>query len=155
MRELLEDYLRSRGVRYFRGHHDDEFFYLMDCPSRGFRPQQSGRLDIHLQVCGPGRDAVRVHISPDRFYPADRRDRLATVAARWNSGDPGVRATVHNSCDPALVGVDAGLTRRPADGAALADFVDHAVESAVELFALMRDAAGPEPWASGALRAAG
>jgi hypothetical protein len=30
MNGLIEDYLSTRGVRYFRGHHDDEYFYLVD-----------------------------------------------------------------------------------------------------------------------------
>ena len=155
MNKLIEDYLRSRGVRYFRGHHDDEFFYLLDLPVGSFRARHSARLDIHLEVCGPGHDAVRVHISPDRFYPADRRDQLVAVAARWNAGDPWVHAAVHDSCDPALVGVDAGMTRRVGDAADLADFVDHAVASTVELFGLMRDAARADAGSAGPLREAG
>lgn len=145
MHELIEDYLRSRGVRYFRGHHDDEFFYLVDVGIDFVRGRRAGRLNVHLEVCGPGRDAVRVSVSPARFYPADRRDRLTAAAARWNAGDPCVHAVVHDSCDPALVGVDARITRRPVDGAGVADLVDHAVASSVELFGLMRDAALPEP----------
>ncbi len=155
MNNLLEDYLRGRGVRFFRGHHDDEFFFLLDLPAPGFRTRPAGRLDIHLGVCGAGRDAVRVHISPDRFYPADQRDRLAAVAARWNAGDPWVRAAVHESCDPALVGVDAAMTRRPVDSADLADFIDHAVDAAVELFGLMCDASRAEAGTTGGLREAG
>ena len=145
MNELIEGYLRGRGVRYFRGHHDDEFFYLIDVPVSAFRARRAGRLNVHLEVCGPARDAVRVSVGPGRFYPADRREELTAVAARWNAGDPCVHAVVHDSCDPALVGVEARITRRPVDTAGLADFVDHAVASSVELFGLIQQAALSEP----------
>lgn len=145
MNELIEDYLRGRGVRYFRGHRDDAFFYFVDVPVSAFRARRTGRLNVHLEVCGPRRDAVRVSVGPDRFYPADRRERLTAIAARWNAGDPCVHAVVHDSSDPALVGVEARITRRPIDTAGLADFVDHAVASSVELFGLIGEAALPEP----------
>lgn len=151
MNALIEQYLRSRGVRYFRGHHDDEFFYLVDFLVDAHR----GRLNVHLEVCGPGRDAVRVSVSPDRFYPADRRAGLTAVAARWNAGDPCVLAVVHESSDPALVGVSAGGVRRPGDLAGLTDFVDRAVAASVEVFALMRDVAPPQSQTGGMLRDAG
>lgn len=158
MNKLIEDYLRSRGVRFFRGHHDDEFFYFVDVPVSAVRARRAGRADrlnVHLEVSGPGRDAVRVGISQDRFYPVDRRDRLCAVAARWNAGDPSVRAVVHDSSDPTLVGVGAQITHRPVDMAGLADFVDQAVESSVELFGLMRDVSPPESRSAAVLRDAG
>ncbi len=151
MNALIEDYLRSRGVRYFRGHHDDEFFYLVDFLVEGHR----GRLNVHLEVCGDGRDAVRLSVSPERFYPADRRDRLTAIAARWNAGDPCVYAVVHESSDPELVGVSAGPTHRPGDLAGLTDFVDRAVGASIEVFAQLRHAGLPDVADGRALRDAG
>lgn len=155
MNELIEEYLRSRSVRYFRGHHDDEFFYLVGVPVSAFRARRAGRLTVHLEVCGPGRDGVRVSIGPDRFYPAARREPLTAIAARWNATDPCVYAVVHDSCDPALVGVEARITRRPVDFAGLADIVDRAVSTSVELFGLMADAAVPDARGTAGLRDAG
>ncbi|MGI9124384.1 MAG: hypothetical protein ACR2JM_06485 [Mycobacterium sp.] len=151
MNELIEDYLRAAGVRYFRGHHDDDFFYLVDVPGGVHR----GRLHVHLEVGGVVRDAVRISISPDRFFPAQYRERLTELAARWNAGEPCVYAVVHDSCDPALVGGIAQITHRPAGIEGLTGFVDHAVASAAELFALMRAVAGAEVPEAVALRDAG
>jgi hypothetical protein len=47
MQRQIEDYLRARGVRFFRGHHDDEYFYLVDFLSGAYR----GRLNVHLEAC--------------------------------------------------------------------------------------------------------
>lgn len=151
MNELIEDYLRSRGVRYFRGHHDDEFFYFVDFLVGAYR----GRLNVHLEVRGARHDAVRVSISPDRFYPAEQRDRLTGLAARWNAGTPCVDALVFDSSDPALVGVGARASRRPGDLAGVTDFVDRAVDSSIELFGLMKTTTLPDSEARAGLRDAG
>jgi len=76
---LIKDYLRANGVRYFRGHHDDEYFFLVDF----LADTGHGRLHVHLAVGGLLRDTVQIGITPDRFYPADTRDRLAGLVARW------------------------------------------------------------------------
>ena len=151
MNRLIEDYLRTRGVRYFRGHHDDEYFFLVDFVADAYR----GRLNVHLEVCGPDRDGVQVSISPDRYYPAGQRDLFTGLADRWNSGNPAVSAVVLDSSDPQLVGVMARAGQRPAAAAELADFVEAAVSAAVELFGLMTAAATPGRQSAGDLRDAG
>lgn len=128
MNRLIEDYLRTRGVRFFRGHHDDEYFYLVGVGAH------RGHLNVHLEVCGPDRDAVQIGITADRYYPAGVRDGLADLAARWNAGSPTVPAVVHDSSDPRLVGLSAGGVFRPAGIADLSAFVDTAVSGAVTLF---------------------
>lgn len=138
MSELIEGYLRDhlsvRGVRYFRGHHDDEYFFLVDALIAGGH----GRLHVHLDADPNG--TITVSISPGRYFPADQRDRLGELVARWSTDGAGARATVEPSCDPALVGVTAVGVDRPADAAALARFVDGTVGAAIELFAGMRQA---------------
>ena len=138
MGTLIEDLLRSKGVRYFHGHHRDEFFFLVDLGH--------GRLHVHL---GSGTDgAVTIEISPDRYYPAQLRARLADLAA----GAPAAlgTVTVHGSCDPSLVGVATHLRMRPVAMADLGAALEAAVGSAIGLFttigelaigpALLRDA---------------
>ena len=134
MNRLIEDYLRTRGVLYFRGHHDDEYFYLYGA--------YRGRLNVHLEVPAADRNAFLVTIAPDRYYPANRRERLDGLVARWNAGAPAAEAVLHESSDPRLIGAQARLLFRPADAAALAGSVDAAVCSAIELFGTMADAAG-------------
>ena len=134
MNALIEDYLRARGVRYFRGHHDDEYFFLVDLPVDFHVAAARGRLHVHLGVSGLLRDTVQLSITADRYYRADKRDRLTGMAARWTAHGNGAEAVVHDSCDPALIGIAVHDRFRPADSAGLAGFVDHAIASATELF---------------------
>lgn len=150
MDRLIEDYLRTRGVRYFRGHHDDEYFFLVDFLVDACR----GRLNVHLEVAGSARDAVSVGISPDRYYPATERGRLVDLAARWSAGGA-LEAVVHDSCDPQLVGLLVRGACRPDGLAELTDFTDGAVGSAVELFGRTLALAAPRGNGPGGLRDAG
>jgi hypothetical protein len=130
MKRQIEDYLRARGVRFFRGHHDDEYFFLVDFLSGAYR----GRLNVHLDVCDTEPAAVLVTISPDRYYPVAVAGRLGDLTDRWNAGNPAAEAVVHASSDPSLVGVVARSQIRTADEPALAEAVEAAVAAAAELF---------------------
>ena len=136
MNALIEEYLRTTGLRYFRGHHDDEYFFLVDFLF--VADSHHGRLHVHIEASGT--DGGQVSITPDRYYPAEARDRLTALAARWNAEHPGSEAVVRDSCDPALVGAMLLHAERPADADALASFVDEAVSAGIELFGRMRQA---------------
>ncbi len=129
MNRLIEDFLRTRGARYFRGHHDDEYFFLVD-----FVRHRKGHLNVHLEVGGRDRDTVHISVTADRYYPAEQRARLDELVDRWNADAPALPATIHDSCDPRLVGLLASGEYRPADLTDLTDFVDAAVAGAVTLF---------------------
>lgn len=148
MNGLIEDYLRTRGVRYFRGHHDDEYLFFVDFVAGAYR----GRLNVHLEVAA---DTVVVGISPDRYYPAAQRAGLDAVAGRWNAAAQTVHAVVRDSCDPTLVGVAARAVARPGGPAELAEFAEAAVSGAVELFSRMTAVAPPEQQGPAGLRDAG
>lgn len=130
MKRQIEDYLRTRGVRYFRGHHDDEYFYLVDFLSGTYR----GHLNVHLEACDAEAGAVLVTISPDRYYPVQNAGRLGDLAAVWNAGNPAAEAVVHGSSDPGLVGVFARSRIQASDLPALTDHVEAAVAAAATLF---------------------
>lgn len=151
MRPLIEDYLLAKSVRYFRGHRDDEYFFLVDSPVGAVR----GRLHVHLAVSGPLRDTVQISINADRYYPADKRDRLSGLAARWTAGGQGAAAIVHDSCDPSLVGVSVEDFFRPISAAGLAGFVDQMIASAFELFEQVAVETLPSRRATDMLRDAG
>ena len=103
MKRLIEGYLCARGVRYFRGHHDDEYFYLVDFAVAAHRGRLNrARLNVHLEV---EQDGVSVSITPDRYYPVSLRGHLDDQIARWNAGRTNLQAMLHASCDPGLVGV--------------------------------------------------
>lgn len=150
MNRLIEDFLRTRGARYFRGHHDDEYFFLVD-----FVRHRKGHLNVHLEVSGRDRDAVHVRVTADRFYPAEQRVRLDELVARWNADAPALPATIHDSSDPRLVGLLACGECRPTDLADLTDFVDAAVAGAVTLFGAAAGADIPAQQKPHTLRDAG
>jgi hypothetical protein len=126
----IEEYLRARGVQYFRGHHDDEFLYFVHFLDGTYR----GRLDVHLEADGADPGTLLVNISPDRFFPAEKRARLAVLAEEWNAGQPVIQAVVHGSSDPRLVGLQARGRTTLTDPAALSGFVDAAVAAGIGLF---------------------
>ena len=135
MNELIEGYLRTVGVRYFRGHHDDEYFFLVDA--------RAGRLYVHLEVSGADRDAVRIDITPDRYYPAAHRDEIHHAVQRWNDEEHGIGALVGRSCDPQLAGVSAGSVYRGSGAGEFSAFVDDSIAAAAELFDRIRLAVEP------------
>ena len=134
MNTLIEEYLRARGVRYFRGHHDDEYFFLVDFMADFSLDSSHGRLHVHLEISGLLRDNVLLSITPDRFYPADKRDLFTSLSTRWTAGSGGAEAVVHDSSDPTLVGITVVDRFRPTSGAGLAYFVDQSIASSIELF---------------------
>ena len=155
MNTLIEEYLRARGVRYFRGHHDDEYFFLVDFQSGFCLDASNGRLHVHLEVSGAARNDVQLSITPDRFYPAAKRDLLTSLATRWTAGSGGAEAVVHDSSDPALVGITVLDRFRPTSGAGLAYFVDQSIASAIELFEQVNAEALPAHASPAVLRDAG
>lgn len=130
MNRQIEDYLRARGVRFFRGHHDDEYFFLIDFLSGAYR----GRLNVHLEASDAEPGTVLVTLSPDRYYPAQHAERLEELARQWNAGNPAAEAVVHGSSDPALVGVFARTQIQTSDPSALTEHAEAAVVAAAELF---------------------
>ena len=148
MNELIEDYLCNRGKRFFRGHHADDYFFLVDVLVDG----RHKRLTVHLLAVA---DGVEISIAPDRYYPAEARDRLDELVERWNLAEPGADVVIHRSSDPGLVGVSVHDHTRPANVAGLRAFVDHAVGAAIDLFAGMRRVAAPAEQGGPLLRDAG
>jgi hypothetical protein len=127
--QLIESYLSTRQMRHFRGHHDDEYFFLVSA--------YHGRLHVHLRPCGPSGAAVQISITAERYYPAGQRSRVAALVEQWNDTAPRVTAAVFESSDPRLVGVLAERRYRAGD-TQFGPFVDQAVQSAIDLFGRLR-----------------
>jgi hypothetical protein len=144
MSDMIADCLRAKGVRYFHGHNDWEYFFLLDYldqlgagePSAEFR---HGTLHVHLDR-GGAPDEITVTVTPDRYFPAVDREHLMNAAAGWELGGSGT-ATVYPSSDPHLVGVLIQATGRPTGVAELTALVDDTVAAALDLFGRMRRAA--------------
>lgn len=126
--QLIAGYLQSRQMRYFCGHHDDEFFFLVNA--------YHGRLHVHLQ---PHDSAVRISITAERYYPADRRAGVTALVQQWNDTAPHAPARTFASCDPRLVGVVAERRYQPGAGE-FGSVVDQTVQSAIDLFGRLRAA---------------
>lgn len=141
---LIERYLRTRGGRYcgryFRGHHDGEFFYVINV-----RPR---RLHVHLEICPTRSDVLVIRVTPTCFFPAADRSWLTEFASAWNRHNREVSAIVHDSSDTRRIGVVACRSLRIAEGARFEDFaavVDAAVADAIDLFGRLTTVTGLPP----------
>jgi len=133
---LIERYLCARGSRYFRGHHDGEYFYVANT-----RPR---RLHVHLDVSAEHHDVLVIRVAPACFFPATDRPWLTHFADTWNMQNRGVTAIVHGSSDPQRIGVVARRSqwiRGDVDVEDFASFVDHTIAAAIELFSELPAAA--------------
>ncbi|MFN8088613.1 MAG: hypothetical protein U0R81_06490 [Mycobacterium sp.] len=126
---LIEAYLSARQVRYFRGHHDDEFFFLINA--------YHGRLHVHLEVPATDREVITISIAEERYYPATLRGRLTGLVDEWNKATPWAKAALVASSDPNLLGIAAHnrYSRKIGD---FTTVVDHTLQSAIELFGRVR-----------------
>jgi hypothetical protein len=137
--ELIERYLRARGRRYFRGHHDGEYFFILFVGHE--------RLHVHLEISPADPDTLTVRTTPAYFFPAADRARLAEHADIWNRQNRRTTAVVHESCDQTRIGVIAQDSYALAPDLSFEDFADLAdetISSAVDLFAQITPAAEPK-----------
>jgi hypothetical protein len=124
--EAIERYLSAHGVRYFRGHHDGEFFFIMTV--------DHSRLHVHLGPTPQRPDVCTIRVTPARFFAAEDRARLTEVARRWNDANLCATALVHESSDPTRVGVDVEYKGSVTCYEEFVYFGDHAIDSAIALF---------------------
>ena len=138
--ELIERYLLARGRRYFRGHHDGEYFFILTVGQE--------RLHVHLEISPADRHTLTVRTTPAYFFPAADRARLQEFADNWNGSDRRATAMVFESCDQTRIGVAAEASYSLAPDVPFGEFADMAddtISSAVQLFTEMTAAAAPKP----------
>lgn len=131
--DLIERYLRTRGRRYFRGHHDGEYFFVTHGSGLASR-----RLHVHLEIAPAHDDVVVIRVTPGCFFSAAERSWLVHFTDTWNRQDRHVVAIVHGSSDPQRIGVVARRSqwvRRNVSFEDFASFVDRTISDAVDLFA--------------------
>ncbi|CAM4002159.1 hypothetical protein MYSE111917_05000 [Mycobacterium senriense] len=125
---LVERYLRTRGRRYFRGHHDGEYFFVTNAPRR---------LHVHFEISPAHDDVLIIRVTPGCYFPAADRPWLTYFCDRWNRLDREATAIVHGSSDPQRIGVTARKSqwiRNDVSFNDFASFVDRTVADATELF---------------------
>jgi hypothetical protein len=133
---LIERYLCTRGRRYFRGHHDGEFFFVADAHPR--------RLYVHLEISPAQPDVFIIRVAPACFFPAVDYAQLAEFADTWNRHNWEVTAIVHGSSDPQRIGVTAQQSQWTRDGVRFDDFavfIDRTLAAAIDLFSELTPAA--------------
>jgi hypothetical protein len=134
--EMIERYLRARGCRYFRGHHDADYFFILTVGHE--------RLHIHIEIPPADRHSVTFRATPSCFYPAAESARLRSFAGKWNKESRPTRAVVLESCDQNRIGLAAENSYHLAAEVPFeefADLADSTIRSAVALFAEMPTAA--------------
>jgi hypothetical protein len=127
--ELTERYLRSRGIRHFRGQHDGECFFVSNAGGR--------RLHVHLGISRWHSDVFEIRVAPACFFPAADNARLAQLADTWNQQNPEVTAIVHGSSDPRRIGIYARSSQRIRDRIPFEEFasyVDRAIAASIDFF---------------------
>ena len=127
--QLIERYLLSRGRRYFRGHHDGEYFFLLTVGDE--------RLHVHLELAPDDPDLLTIRVAPSYFFPTADRERLLGFVDSWNQAAHRVTAVIHESSDPTRFGISAENSCRVALDVTFADFaglVDQTIGSSIRLF---------------------
>jgi hypothetical protein len=138
--ELIERYLLARGRRYFRGHHDGEYFFILTVGRE--------RLHVHLEISPADRHMLTVRTTPAYFFPAADGARLRQFADDWNRSDRRATAIVFESCDQTRVGVvaeDSYSLGPDVPFGEFAEMADDTIHSAVRFFTEMTAAAAPKP----------
>ncbi len=124
--ELVERYLRSRGLRFFRGGHDGGYFFILTVGHERFH--------VHLEVIPGKSDVLVVRVAPGHYFPATERDRMLGFARSWNAESRRAEVIVYESSDPSRIGV-AAQSSCPIADVDLDDFANRTIRSAIKLFA--------------------
>jgi hypothetical protein len=135
--DLIERYLRSRHLRFFRSDDGEEFMLLLSNFERG-------KLHVNLRINGLRRDVLEVSITPAGYYEAAARPRLMELVNDWNRDTHWPKAFVRETAAPnhvTVVGESAYLLTDGIHLAALGNLITSTVEYGVDLFAKIEQAA--------------
>ncbi|HTQ17101.1 YbjN domain-containing protein [Mycobacterium sp.] len=133
--ELVERYLDTHDLKFFRGRDGNEFLLLMS--------DEKSRLHVHIRISGPDRNLLTIQVSPVQNYAAGERARLMELVNDWNRDAYWPKAFVRETSGPSQVGV-VGESCYPLKYGvhfeALGRFIDYTVNAAFELFERIGDA---------------
>lgn len=127
---LIERYVRTCGLRFFRGEHDGEYFCVADAHPR--------RLHVHLEISPSFSDVIISRVTPACLFPVADRPWLTHFADTWNQQNREVTAIVHSPSDPQRIGFSASRSHWIRDSISFEDFAslaDRTVAAAIDLFA--------------------
>jgi hypothetical protein len=127
---LIERYMCTCGLRFFRGQHDGEYFFVANAHPR--------RLHVHLEISPSFGDVLIIRVTPACFFPVADRPWLTHFADTWNQQNREVTAIVHGSSDPQRIGVSARRSQWIRESISFEDFAcfaDRTIAAAIDLFA--------------------
>src|SRR5262249_6582866 len=127
---LIERYLGTCGLRFFRGEFDGEYFGVANSHPR--------RLHVDLEISPSFDDVLIIQVTPAWFFPVADRPWLTHFADTWNQQNREVTAIVHGSSDPHRIGVLARRSQWIRESIAFEDFAsfaDRTIAAAIDLFA--------------------
>lgn len=136
--ELIERYLRSRGLRFFRSDDGQEFLLVLSSIERG-------KLHVSLRINGVRPDILEITVSPAGYYHAGERARLMELVNDWNRDTHWPKAFVRETAQPnrvTVVGESAYLLSDGIHLAGLGNFVKSTVEYGTDLFTKIEHAIG-------------
>ncbi|MEZ0351513.1 YbjN domain-containing protein [Mycobacterium sp. pR1184] len=127
--ELIERYLRSHQLRFFRSDDGAEFMMVLS-------HYQRGKLHVNLRINGLRPDILEISISPAGYYQASERPRLMEVVNDWNRDNHWPKAFVRECTQPShfsVVGESAYLLTDGIHLAGLGHFIRSTVEYGTDL----------------------
>jgi Putative bacterial sensory transduction regulator len=127
--ELIQRYLQSRQLRFFRSDDGEEFMVLST--------YERGKLHVNLRINGLRRDVLEISISPAGYYQAAERPRLMELVNDWNRDAHWPKAFVRETAKPghvSVVGENAYLLTDGIHIEALGNFIRASVEYGADLF---------------------
>jgi hypothetical protein len=127
--ELIERYLRSRHLRFFRSDDGEEFMMVLSNYERG-------KLHVNLRINGLRRDIFEISVSPAGYYHASDRPRLMELVNDWNRDTHWPKAFVRETAQPSHVNVVGESAYLLTDGIhldGLSNFIKSTVEYGTDL----------------------
>jgi hypothetical protein len=127
---MVERYMSTCGLRFFRGQRDDEYFFVVNAQAR--------RLHVHLEISPSFGDVLTIRVTPAGNFPVAERPWLTQFADRWNQQNRKVTAIVQGSSDPQRIGVVARRSQWIREGISFEDFAflaDRTIAAGIDLFA--------------------
>jgi hypothetical protein len=147
---LIERYMSTCGLRFFRGQRDGEYFFVANAHPR--------RLHVHLEISPSFGDVLIIQVTPACNFPVADRPWLTHFADTWNQQNREVTAIVQGSSDPQRIGVSARRSQWIRENISFEDFAsfaDRTIAAAIDLFAELTPVVELRPTAQPLLRDAG
>lgn len=127
--QLIERYLKTRDLRYYRNSDADEYLLLFST--------LHGKLHVTIRLGGPGNQVLVISVTPAVNYPAAQRVRLMEVINDWNRDSWWPKAFVRQTSLPDQVSVVGEQSIWLPEGIhfeAVAEFIDATNACASDLF---------------------